>query len=215
MTLKRLLLFSGAGGLVLLLAAAFAFSLYDVVAGDPGSGSVQPAAVRDLEFSDTAIAPDPGIGAGSALQPAVRNELGDTPCLPQGPPPGRPGQPPGPPPHGPPCPIYPSIVASATCQVTAARVEPGTEVVFTVNVRDTAGRPISSAPVTFAIVGEENIGRSALAAESATSGPDGRASATLATGRLGDSSSSGIVVTKAAVVVGDETVSCLGSVIVV
>ena len=211
MTLKRLLIFCGAGGVVLLLVAAFALSLYDVVAGDPGGGAAQRGAVRELEFSDTAIAPDSGIGVGSALQPVVRS---DPPCLPQGPPPGRPGRPPGPPPY-PPCPIYPSVVASATCQVTAARVEPGTEVVFTVNVRDTAGRPISSAPVTFAIVGEENIGRSALAAESATSGPDGRASATLATGRLGDSSSSGVVVTEAVVAVGDETVSCLGSVIVV
>src|SRR3990170_5825964 len=122
MTLKRLLILSGAGGLALLLVAAFAFSLYDVVAGDPGGGAAQRGAVRELEFSDTAIAPDSGIGVGSALQPVVRS---DPPCLPQGPPPGRPGRPPGPPPYGPPCPIYPSVVASATCQVTRHALSQG------------------------------------------------------------------------------------------
>ncbi len=222
MTLRGLLIFSAAGGLIAVLTALFAFSLYDVLAGDTGSGSARPGAVRDLDFSDISdigIASDTGIGVGSELEPVVRGQPEGRPvgppCPPQGPPPGRPGRPSGSPPYGPPCPIYPPVVASATCQVTATRVDPGAEVVFTVTVRDTTGRPISSAPVDFSIVEEENLGSSTIAIASGTSGPDGRASARLATGRLGDSSSPGVVVTEASVLVGDETVSCLGSIIVV
>lgn len=217
MTLRGLLIFSAAGGLIAVLTALFAFSLYDVLTGDTGSGSARPGAVRDLDFSDIGIAPGTVIGVGTELEPVVRSGPPDgVPC-----PPGlvTPGRQPGPPPPfeppGPPCPIYPPGLASATCQVTATRVDPGAEVVFTVTVRDTTGRPITSAPVDFSIVAEENLGSAAVAIASGTSGPDGRASARLATGRLEDSSRPGVVVTEAAVLVGDETVSCVGSIIVV
>ena len=185
MRLKGLLVVATAGGLIV-LAAAFAFSLHDFVTAASVSGPAQPATARDLDFSDLggAVGADPTRTINDLnLQAAVATSS-----------------------------IYPTPLGSARCWVKQGRTQPGQSVAFHIQVRDSAGQSVVGAPVAFSIALETNVSGSGVSPSATSSGASGSASPTVTIGSL--SPPAGFVSVQALAGGGSNTVSCQAVILV-
>lgn len=176
-----------ASGLILLVSGAFAFSLYDIVAGASASGSNPSAAARNLDFSGIG----PTAGARVAVTDISGSDFGPTVSTAS---------------------IYPAPLGSARCWIKQGRVQPGQSPAFKVKVRDTAGESVSAVPVAFSIFGETGVTGSDVVPSSALTGASAIASTIVTVGSLTDAA--GFVQVQAVAGGGANTVVCQAVILV-